>query len=123
MSSNPGLAHLVLRLGLAFALLYPPIAAISDPTSWISYFPAFVRDLPIDALVLLHTFGVFEAILAVWILSGWRIRIPAALTALLLFAIVGFDYRDFGVLFRDLSIAAIAVALALWPSSKPERML
>lgn len=120
MSSNPRLAHLLLRIGIAFAFLYPPIAAISDPTSWISYFPAFVRELGIDEMVLLHGFGILEAIIALWILSGYKIRLPAALATLTLVAIVAFDYRDFGVLFRDLSIAAIALALFVWPSPTEE---
>lgn len=118
MSSNSRLAHLVLRLGVAFAFLYPPIAAITDPESWLGYFPQFIRALPIDPLVLLHGFGVIEVVIALWILSGKNIRIPAALAALMLLAIVGFDWQNFSVLFRDLAIAAIAVALALWPSAE-----
>lgn len=113
-----GRAHLVLRVGLAFALLYPPFAAVSDPVSWISYFPAFVRMLPIDSILLLHAFGVVEVAIALWLLSGWRIRVPATLAALMLLGIVASNLPDFEVLFRDLSIAAMAVALALWPSAR-----
>ncbi len=109
-------AHLFLRIGLAFAFLYPPIAAIGDPTSWISYFPGFVRGLPIDELFLLHSFGLIEIGIALWILSGRNVRIPATLATIILLAIVIFDYRDFGVLFRDLSIAAMALALVVWPT-------
>ena len=107
----------VLRIGLAFALLYPPFAALGDPVSWAAYFPAFIRDLPIDTTLLLHAFGVFEVVLALWILSGWRIRVPATLSAILLLGIVAFNPADFEVLFRDLSIAAIAIALALLPQN------
>ncbi len=120
MSSNPKLAHLLLRTGVAFAFLYPPIAAISDPTSWISYFPSFIRELGIDEMLLLHGFGVIEAVIALWILSGHKIRIPAMLATLTLVAIVVLDYRDFAVLFRDLSIAAMALALVVWPTAKEE---
>lgn len=116
MSSNHRVAHLLLRIGVAFAFLYPPIAAISDPTSWIGYFPQFVRNLPIDNILLLHAFGVVEVVIALWILSGWRIRVPAILAVLMLVAIVGFNLSDFPVLFRDLAIAAMALALAVAPS-------
>ena len=33
----------ILRIGLAFAFLYPPLDAIVDPYSWLGYFPAFMR--------------------------------------------------------------------------------
>jgi hypothetical protein len=111
----PLYAHVALRIGAAFALLYPPIAALKDPTSWLAYFPPFIRALPIDPLLLLHGFGVIEIVLALWILSGWNIRIPAALTTIMLLAIVAFNASQFDVLFRDFSIATLTLALALWP--------
>ncbi|MDP2594077.1 MAG: DoxX family membrane protein [bacterium] len=116
MSSSPQTAHLALRVGLAFAFLYPPYAALSDPVSWAAYFPAFVHALPISPLILLHAFGVLEVVIALWILSGWRIRFPAALAALMLLGIVAFNFSQLDVLFRDLSLAALALALVLWPS-------
>lgn len=114
--NNAAAAHVVLRLGLAFAFLYPPYAALSDPISWESYFPAFMHSLGIPLIVLLHAFGALEAAIALWILSGWKIRVPATLAAVILLAIVSFGVNDFDILFRDLTIATIAVALALWPS-------
>lgn len=113
---HESLAHLLLRIGSAIAFLYPPIAAISDPVSWEGYFPHFVRALPVDTLVLLHGFGLIEAVLAVWILSGWKIRMPAALASLILLAILIFDFADIAVLFRDASILCMTLALVAWPS-------
>ena len=115
MRSYPSLAHWSLRIGVAFAFLYPPYAAIADPVSWEGYFPHFVRALPINTLILLHGFGVIEVVLALWILSGWRIRYPAILATLMLLAIVFFNFANIDVLFRDLSIAAMTLALAFWP--------
>jgi hypothetical protein len=108
-------AHLALRLGAAVAFLYPPLAAIGDPISWEGYFPHFIRALPVDTLYLLHGFGLIEAILAVWVLSGWKIRLPAALMTLILAAIVIANFSDISVLFRDVSIACLTLALALSP--------
>lgn len=110
-----GYAHLTLRVGLAFAFLYPPYAALSDPLSWQAYFPAFVQALPVSPLILLHAFGLLEVAIALWLLSGWRIHFPAALAALMLLAIVAFNFAQIDVLFRDLAIAAMALALALSP--------
>lgn len=105
-------AELVLRIGLAFAFLYPPINAIFDPNAWIGYFPSFTRGY-VDDLVLLHVFGAIEVIIAVWILSGKKIFLPSAAACLMLLAIVTMDYTEFQVVFRDLSIAAIGLYLAI----------
>ncbi|MBU6388843.1 DoxX family membrane protein [Patescibacteria group bacterium] len=109
------LVYVTLRIGAAFTFLYPPLRAFSDPTSWLSYFPPFIRTLPINSLVLLHGFGVIEVVLALWILSGRHIRIPAALATLMLVAIVVFNWADLDIVFRDLSIAFMTLALVLWP--------
>ena len=103
-------------MGLAFAFLYPPIDAVLDPYSWIGYFPHFLRGIVPD-MVLLHSFGALEVIVALWILSGWKIAWPSLIAAVMLLAIVVFDVADFAVIFRDLSIMTIAIALALrhWP--------
>jgi len=105
-------SDLVLRAGLAFAFLYPPLNALSDPDSWIGYFPQFMRGIVPD-LVLLHSFGAVEIVIALWVLSGWRIFWPSAAAVLMLGAIVLFDFSQFQVVFRDISIALIALALAI----------
>ena len=106
------IADIVLRAGLAFAFLYPPINAIGDPEAWIGYFPQFLRG-HVDDLVLLHSFGAIEVIIALWILSGKRIFLPSAAACIMLVAIVTMDSSEFQVVFRDLSIAAIALYLAI----------
>lgn len=110
---NPyALAHLLLRIGVAFALLYPPIHALYSPDSWIGYFPAFMQGVLPD-VILLHIFGAVEVVLAFWILSNKKIYIPAAITTILLIAIVLFNWGQMEVLFRDLSIAAVSLSLAV----------
>ncbi len=104
-------ANIVLRVGVAFALVYPPLAALYDPTSWVGYLPRFARALPVSLGVLLHAFGVAEIILALWILFGKNIRIPSWCVAAMLFLIVIFNANQFNVVFRDISIALMAIAL------------
>ncbi len=118
MSKN-ALASLILRVGIAFAFLYAAIDAFVDPYSWTAFFPRFVRGVLPD-LTLLHLFAVVEILIALWILSGKKIFIPSALAALMLAAIVLFNVPEFQLLFRDLSIAAAALALAVmhWPRTK-----
>ena len=103
---------LLLRVGVAFAFLYPPINALFDPYSWLGYFPTFMHGILPDAL-LLHGFGAVEVALALWILSGRNIFLPSAAATLMLLAIVLFNLQDFQVVFRDVSLAAMAAALAL----------
>ncbi|HEY4526242.1 hypothetical protein A2765_06400 [Candidatus Kaiserbacteria bacterium RIFCSPHIGHO2_01_FULL_56_24] len=107
-----GVANLILRIGLAFAFLYPPWNALSNPESWIAYFPPFMRGIVPDA-VLLHSFGALEIVIALWILSGWRIFWPSLAAAAILLAIIVFDFSNFEVIFRDVAIATIAIALAV----------
>jgi uncharacterized membrane protein YphA (DoxX/SURF4 family) len=111
------LVDLILRIGLAFAFLYPPLDAVADPYSWIGYFPSFMRGYVPD-MTLLHSFGAVEIVIALWILSGRKIFYPSVLAMLMLLAIVTFDFADFELLFRDVAIASIAVALMVshWPS-------
>ncbi len=106
-------AYLLLRVGAAFAFLYPPVSAlVGDPYTWFGYFPAFVQGILPD-MVLLHVFGVVEVIIGLWLLSGYKIFAPAMLATLMLVAIVVFNTSQFDVVFRDLSIACMTFALAL----------
>lgn len=105
-------ANFILRAGVAFAFLYPPIDALLDPYSWVGYLPHFVRGFVPD-LVLLHGFGVLEVIIALWILSGKKIFLPSLAAAAILVAIVFLNLQDFQIIFRDVSIAAAALALAV----------
>ncbi len=110
--SRESFADFVLRAGLAFAFLYPPVSAIFDPDAWIGYFPSFLRG-HMDDLVLLHSFGAVEVIIALWLLSGRKVFLPSVAALVMLVSIVTMDYTEFQVVFRDLSIAAIALYLAI----------
>jgi hypothetical protein len=113
-------SDIVLRVGAAFAFLYPPVNALGDPNAWIGYFPSFLLGAAShDAL--LHGFGAIEAVIALWLLSGWRVFYPAAIATAMLLAIVLFNIPQMQILFRDLSIASITLALAL--SHFPKRSI
>ena len=113
------IADWVLRAGIAFSFLYPPISALYNPYSWLGYFPEFTRGFVPD-MVLLHAFGVIEVIIALWILSGWKIVWPSLAATAMLLTIVVLDFSQFEVVFRDLSIAAAALSLALINATKRE---
>lgn len=111
MVRSQTLATLLLRLGVAFAFLYAGVDSFFDPFAWLDYIPQALA-AAVPALTLLHAFAVLEILIALWLLSGWRVFYPAALAALLLVAIVLLNLGEFQLLFRDVSIAAAALALA-----------
>jgi len=106
------MTNLLLRIGVAFAFLYPAINAIFDPYAWLGYFPGFMQGI-LPSLVLLHGFGALEVLIALWILSGKKIFVPSVIATLMLGTIVTFNLSDFQVVFRDVSIALMSAALAL----------
>ncbi len=115
-------AYLLLRIGAALAFLYPPLSALfGDPYTWLGYFPAFTRGYLPD-LALLHAFGAVEIVIGLWLLSGYKIFIPALLATAMLLGIVAFNLSQFDVLFRDVTIACLTLALALihWPKKEKE---
>ncbi len=116
-------SELLLRLGLAFSFLYPAISAIKDPYSWIGYFPAVMTDFVAPhQLILLHSFGLLEVALALWVLLGRNVRIPALIMAAMLLSIVALNTGQLAVLFRDLTIAFAALALASYRTRRVEAL-
>lgn len=116
---------LLLRVGVAFALIYPAVSAYIAPLSWIGFFPPFVRDVVGSNEVLtlvLHLFGITEIVLALWILAGRHIFIPSALAAVMLFLIVALNISQLDILFRDIPIMLMAMALTImyWPNQIQE---
>jgi hypothetical protein len=102
----------VLRIGVAFVFVYPSIAAVQDPASWIGYFPMFLRNM-IPMVPLSLSFAAFELILAVWIISGKKIFLPSVVASLLLISIVAFNIEKFPTLFRNVAILSATIALAI----------
>jgi len=103
---------LLLRAGLAFSFIYPAVSALFDPYSWIGYFPPLLLDLVGNDELVLHVWGVFEVALALWVLFGKHLFIPSMLMGLALMAVVLVNPGQFPILFRDVSIALAAFALA-----------
>lgn len=112
MVRSQALALFVLRAGVAFAFLYAGVDSFAQPYSWVDYLPQALTNA-VPALALLHLFAALEILLALWLVSGWHVRYPALLCAALLVAIVALNGAEFQLLFRDLSIAAAALAVAV----------
>lgn len=116
MTTNPlhlPAPELLLRVGLAISFLYPALHALTDPYAWIGYFPPFLLSLAGEhAILMLHVWGAIEVVLALWLLFARTVFIPSTIMAIALMAVVIANPAQFPILFRDVTIALSAGALA-----------
>ncbi len=103
---------LLLRVGVAFAFVYPAVSAFFNPLAWVGYFPVFVGDI-IPIGIALSIFELIEIAVAAWILFGKNIFVPSLIATVLLLAIVVVNFQQMDVVFRDIPIAAMSLILAL----------
>lgn len=107
-----GLVSILLRVGVALAFLYAASASFVTPTSWIGYFPEFLRRL-VPAEILLPLFSIYEVLLAFWLLLGKKTVYAAGLAALSLSTIVIFNLGALDIVFRDVPIIFAVMALGV----------
>ncbi len=105
---------LLLRMGVAFPLLYVASASLSNPLLWIDFIPEFISILSINELTLIYLFGLIDLALGLWILWGRHIFLPSLITSILVFGLVVFNLDQFGLIFRDISILSISLVLTIW---------
>jgi len=80
-------------------------------SAWIGYFPHFIRGF-IPDMLMLQIFSAGEVLLALWIISGWRLYLAALISMLALLGITVTNLAVLDVTFRDVGLAAAALALA-----------
>jgi hypothetical protein len=100
----------ILRIAIAFAFIYPPIAAFINPEGWIWFVPVFVESV-MPRELFLNLFGVVEIIIALGVLLMRNPFYPAIASIAILAIIIGYDLTIFDITFRDVSILLSAVAL------------
>ncbi len=104
----------VLRFSLALSFIYPAISAWFNPYAWIGYFPAFMLDFAgPNVILMLHIFGATEIVIGLSIIFGRKILYPSIVAAIYLLLIVVLNLSQMDVIFRDISILGIAIALIL----------
>lgn len=116
---NLKVVSILLRLSIASVFLYAAAAATLQPQNWIYFLPQFLTS-KFPAVLLLHGFSLFQLLLSVWVLSGWKMFYAALLSALTLLGIITVNWGNIDILFRDFAIffAAIALAVGSFPKSK-----
>lgn len=108
--NNIKLVHILLRLSIASVFLYASVAATLQPFNWIGFIPQVFYHLAPPNILLLG-FSLYQLILVVWILTGWKPLYASCLAAVTLLAIITANWGDIDILFRDFAIFFAAVAL------------
>lgn len=102
----------LLRVGIAFSFLYPAIDGFFHPNTWMGFLPTWSIGLfGIAPETLLLFFAIGEILIALGLLFLKDPRIPAYAAAIILAAIVIVDFSAFAIVFRDISIMLMAIAL------------
>lgn len=104
----------LLRIGLASVLLYAALASFMDPDTWASFLPKFLRDaFPDQIKLFLFGFSVYELLLVCVLLLDKYVYQAAILSALTMIGILVFNAQGMDVIFRDVAIMFMALALAV----------
>lgn len=107
-----GNASFLIRIGLIFVFGWAAVYATIMPDKYLHFMPVWVETLMPRTLAL-HMFSVYEALLCIWLASGVKTRYSGILSALTIAGLTGFNFSEFTVLFRNVSIFFSALALAV----------
>ncbi len=116
------LPAILLRLGLATVFIYAAVSSTISPREWVGYLPSLATD-HVRPETLLKIFSVYELALAGWLLTGVYVRYAALLCAATLAGITLSNFSLFAISFRDIGLMFAALALAATarpPASAPK---
>src|ERR1700733_9502936 len=119
--NNNKLAMYLLRIGMAFVLLYASFEIYVHPTNFLKFVPPFIVDL-VPLQPFLDFFGVAEVFLALWLLSGWKGAYPALLSVLMVIGITVCNTEYFQGLFRNVAMAFGGLALLALEAKSREKI-
>lgn len=109
--TSPLVTSLCLRIGLAFTFAYAGVDALIEPDVWIGFMPPFLMGVIPDKL-LLDGFSLSQLVLAAAILWRKTSAYAGMVSALLLAGITLTSFGQMLIVFRDIGLAAMALALA-----------
>lgn len=108
--SNINIARWFLRFGLAFVYGYAAIEMQINPDNFLKYVPPLMQTIiPLD--IFLITFGIFEILLTLWLISGKRTEYAGLISFFLMVGIMIPNVTYFNILFRNVAIALASLAL------------
>ena len=109
------LVSFFLRSGLAIVFFYAGIASLLAPENWVGFIPGFIRNI-FPAPILLVLFSVYEISLGAWLLSNKKIFYASILSASTMLIIIIANMSLLDIVFRDIAILFMAIALAILSS-------
>lgn len=102
---------LLLRVAVAFPMLWAGVRQIMNPTDWIGFVPPWLGSF-IDPGVFLTVHSVFNIVVGIGLFVGlWRVLFSAAAIASLAGIVIFYGVDD--VTFRDVGLAIVAFVLFL----------
>ncbi len=102
---------LLLRVAVAFPMIWAGVSQITNPTNWIGFVPVWLGAIiPAETFLTIHS--VFNLIVGAGLLFGfWRIIFSGL--AMASFASIVIFYGVDDVTFRDVGLAIVALVLFL----------
>ena len=104
------LISFLLRSGLAIAFFYAGISSFLNPTNWIGFVPNFLGVI-ISKEIFLMVFSIFEILLGIGLLFDYKTFTLSILSSITLFLILFGNIMNLDILFRDIAILFMALAL------------
>ena|SRR3972149_522729 len=102
---------LLLRLAVAFPMIWAGVSQITNPTNWVGFVPLWLASL-VDPEAFLGIHSFFNLIIGAGLLLGfWRILFSAAAAASLASIVIFYGVDD--VTFRDVGLTIVAFVLFL----------
>lgn len=100
---------LLLRIAVAFPLIWAGISQLQNPTDWVGFVPAWLGNI-VDPEAFLGIHSFFNLIIGIGLLTGfWRIIFSALATLSLASIVIFYGVDD--ITFRDVGLAIVALVL------------
>lgn len=115
--------RLLLRFQIIFVFAYAAIGIILSPEKYVKWLPHDVFFTPEHSHLAVMIFGFMEIALVLWVLFGKRADIAALVSATTLLLITAFNLDQIDILFRNVGLAAGAIALYFLEVSERKRLL
>ncbi len=112
LESQEYLTTFLLRVGLTAVFLFAGVSAILNPSSWAGFIPQFIRSI-IEDKHFLYLHSAAEFALGIWLLSNKKIFYAASVATSSMFFIIIFNLPLLDIIFRDIAIFFMALALAI----------
>ena len=104
------LISFLLRVGLAITFFYAGISSFLSSTNWIGFVPNFIG-LIISKEIFLMIFSGYQIILGIGLLFDYKNFALSILSSATLFLILFVNIINLEILFRDIAILFMALAL------------